>query len=167
MAGTKSRRDGMREGRSRRSSPPGVRLVAAFFAVGAAIAGTCAIALSLPGGPLEPIWRVNPRAKEEFGRLGGWSIPLMLVVATACAAAAVGLWRTRRWGWRLAAGLLVVSLGGDLVNGILFDRRALVGVPVALVLLAYLASRRVRKRFVGGAPVERGKEEPWTSNASS
>jgi hypothetical protein len=147
--------------------PAGIRPLALFFAAGAAIAAACAIAFSTPGGALEPMWRLNTRAKESFDQLGGWSIGLMIVVAIACASAAVGLWRGRRGGWLVASGLLTINLAGDLVNGVFSDRRALAGVPVA-ALMAYLGSRRVRaffRRSPAGA-IDR-REETWTASASS
>jgi hypothetical protein len=40
--------------------PRGVTALAVFFGAGAAISLTSCVALLLPGGPLEPIWRLNP-----------------------------------------------------------------------------------------------------------
>jgi hypothetical protein len=72
----------------------------------------------------------------------------MLGVMVACAGAAAGLGTGRPWGYRLAVGLLGVNLIGDLGNAFLRgDRRTLIGVPVAGLLLAYLLSRRVHDRY--------------------
>jgi uncharacterized membrane protein (DUF2068 family) len=72
----------------------------------------------------------------------------MLVVATACALSAVGLWIRARWGQRLALVLLAVNLVGDTTNAFLRgDLRTLIGLPIAGALIAYLLSARVRSHF--------------------
>jgi hypothetical protein len=80
--------------------------------------------------------------------MGIWAIVLMLAVGSACAFASVGLWRHRHWGLVIAIAVLSCNLVGDLLNAIVFgDRRALIGVPIATALLAYLiavAKRRPR-----------------------
>jgi hypothetical protein len=58
--------------------------------------------------------------------------------------------RRARWGARLALGLLVVNLLGDLLNAAVGrDPRALVGIPIAGALILYLRTRRVREYFEG------------------
>jgi hypothetical protein len=75
----------------------------------------------------------------------------MLLVAAACAAAAVGVWRGSRWGYRVAVGLLAVNLLGDIANATLRgDWRTLVGVPIGGAMLLYLLSRRARAWFEPG-----------------
>jgi hypothetical protein len=111
-----------------------------------------AIALSTPGGPLEPMWRLNPRAREAFAAMHGWAIPLMAAVCAACALSAVGLWTGKPWGRRLALGVLAANAIGDAVNAILgIEPRAAIGLPVAGALILYLASRRGRRFFAAGA----------------
>ena len=78
-----------------------------------------AVALAFPGSWLEPMWRLNPDARSALGHLGAWAVVLMIGVMAACGAAAAGLWRTQRWGHRLAVGLLGVNLVGDVLNAIL------------------------------------------------
>ncbi len=120
-------------------APVGIRLLTAFFAAGALISLTATVSLLWPDGPLEPIWRLNPRAHESFMRLGPWALTLMVVVCAACATAAWGLWRRTRWGRRFAAGVLVVNLVGDASNAIFGNEPySAVGVPVAAVLILYL-----------------------------
>jgi hypothetical protein len=77
--------------------------------------------------------------------MGAWAILLMAAVGLACAAAAVGLAKKRTWGRFLAISVLVINSLGDLGN-IWFrhDYRALIGLPIAGGLIAYLSSRRVR-----------------------
>src|SRR6185436_16367586 len=106
------------------------------------------VALLFPDGFLEPMWRLNPRAREAFATMGVWALVLMAVVSIACASASAGLWRGRRWRYLLALALLTFSLLGDLANALLgIDPRAWVGVPIAALMLAYLATRRVRAFF--------------------
>lgn len=128
--------------------PRGVTALALFFAFGAGVSFVSLVALALPGGPLEPMWRLNPRAREQFATMGVWGPLLMAVVSLACGLALVGLWRGRRWGYLTAATMLVVSLAGDLANALSgLEPRAWFGVPIAGAMLLYLATRRVREFF--------------------
>jgi hypothetical protein len=125
-----------------------VTALAVFFAAGAGIAFVAAVSLATPGGWLEPIWRLNPRARLAFGGLGLWAAALLAVVGAACLAASIGLARRRRWGHRIAALLIAINLVGDSVNAALgIERRAIFGIPIAAALLAYLLSPRVRRQF--------------------
>ncbi|HZF13816.1 MAG TPA: hypothetical protein VFE33_33910 [Thermoanaerobaculia bacterium] len=99
--------------------PSGITALSIFFAAGTVISLTCAVALLFPGSFLEPMWRLNPRARDAFGGIGTWVVVLMLTVSVACALASRGLWRGRPWGYRLAVGILVVNLLGDVTNVIL------------------------------------------------
>ncbi len=123
-----------------------------FFGAGSAIALVSGVALLIPGGVLEPMWRLNPRARDAFTSLGLGSVALLAVVSVACGSSAVGLWRGARWGYRLALGLLVVNLLGDILNATLgAEPRAAIGVPIAGAIVAYLGSRRVRRFFTRAA----------------
>jgi hypothetical protein len=94
------------------------------------------------------MWRLKPEAPGEFARLGDAAIPLMLAVAAACAGAAVGLWTRRRWGHRLALGILSVNLLGDSVNALVRgDWRPLIGLPVGGAMVVYLLSSRSQAWF--------------------
>ena len=127
--------------------------LSAFFAAGALVSSMTALALARPAPWLEPMWRINPDARVAFGRIDGWAVVLMMAVASACAAAAIGLWLGRRWGHRLAMGVLGLNLLGDLLNALVRgDRRTLIGLPIGGSMLAYLISRRVRERF--GPPAD-------------
>ena len=95
----------------------------------------------------EAMWRLKPEVPAQFAALGRLAISLMVLVAAACAGAAIGLWR-QRWGHRLAVGLLAVNLIGDTLNAVLRgDWRTLIGLPVGAVMLAYLLGSNVRDRF--------------------
>ena len=130
--------------------PGGVTALAIFFAAGVGISLTSTVALLFPGSVLEPMWRLNPRAHASFVTMGFWAPLLLAIVSLACAAAACGLWRGRRWGRRLAITLIAINLAGDAANVILgTEPRALIGVPVAALLLLFLATGRVRAFFAG------------------
>ena len=132
----------------RHDRPLALTALSGFFAFGMLISSTSAVSLALPGSRLEPMWRLNPEARQAFGRLGPWAVPLLLTVAATCAGSALGLRRERRWGHRLAVGVLAVNLVGDLLNAVVRgDRRTLVGLPIGGAMLTYLLSRRIRDRF--------------------
>jgi hypothetical protein len=128
--------------------PFGITALSALFAFGALASGLSAVSLLTPGGPLEPIWRLKPRAHEAFAGAGTWAPLLLGAVCLACAAAAYGFFTGRLWGYRLGITLLVVNLAGDLINaGLGIEPRAVVGLPVVALLLWYLSSSRVRTFF--------------------
>jgi len=123
--------------------PLGVTAISIFFAFGALMAALSTTMLLFPGSGLDSLWKLNPHAKEGLPALGVAGVILMAVVCAACAAAAIGLWRCRRWGLWLAVAILVVNLGGDLGNAVfLRDRRTLLGLPIGGVLIGYLIVRR-------------------------
>jgi hypothetical protein len=132
--------------------------MAAFFGFGAAMSAAIVLALATPGGWLEPMWRLNPRARDQFAAMGPWGVVLMGVVGVACLVAAVGLLRLSRLGWLVAVALLAVSLVGDFANALLgIEPRAWLGVPIAALLLWYLTSARMRAVFRSSEPSVRTK----------
>src|SRR5437667_9551541 len=130
--------------------PVGITALSLFFLFGAIASFVSFISLLFPGSFLDPVWRLNPRAREGLGGMGVWAVILMGAVCVACALAAVGLWRGARWGYWLAVSLLSINLLGDVLNVFLgMEPRAVIGIPIALAILAFLMSRRVRGVFVG------------------
>lgn len=128
--------------------PAGVTALVCLFALGTLVSGLSAISLLTPGGALEPMWRLNPHARESFSRMGTWAPLLLGVVCLACVACAYGFFAGKRWGYRLGVGGLIVNIAGDVVNAALgFEPRAVVGVPVVALILWYLVSRQVRDFF--------------------
>jgi hypothetical protein len=128
--------------------PIGITILSVFFLFGTAMSGLSFVSLLFPGSFLEPVWRLNPRAREGFAGLGVWATVLMFAVCVACASAAVGLWRGARWGYVLAIVLLAINLLGDIANVLLgTEPRAVVGIPIVLAILVFLLSRRVRSFF--------------------
>ena len=139
---------GIHATKSESRRPWGITALSVFFLAGAAISLTASVSLLLPGSSLKWMWRINPRALESLTSLGFWAVILMLTVSMFCAAASLGLWRTSRWGYWFAVGLITINLIGDLANVVLgTEPRAIVGVPVAAAILAYLTSKKVRKLF--------------------
>ena len=138
-----------------------------FFAFGAVMSGLAAFLLAVPGTSLDTFWNANPRARFELQKIGGWGIALMVSVCIACALAAIGLVKRKRWGHRLAIALIVVSATGDIVNAISYsDPQMLVGVPVAAVMVWYLLTRQIRAEFAPHAvePSETAVPSPRSSS---
>jgi uncharacterized membrane protein (DUF2068 family) len=124
-----------------------MRLLAMFFVFGASMCLLTIVLLLFPGTALDSLWRLNPDARAAFQSFGKLSVALMAVVGAACAAAAIGLAKHRRWGRNLAVVILAVNVGGDLIN--VFARgevRALIGVPIAAAIIVYLLRARVEAR---------------------
>src|SRR5581483_104243 len=117
----------------------------------AAVSAASAVSLFWPGGPLEPMWRINPRARQDFAALGMWSPILLGLLSLVCLAAAIALWRRTRAGYRLVLAGLSVNLVGDLLN-VIVRRQFAAGAAVVVVaaILGYLMTRPVREYFAGG-----------------
>jgi hypothetical protein len=79
----------------------GITALGIFFMAATVITLVASIALLLPGGFLEPLWRLNPRGRAGLGAIGIWAVVLLLAVGCACAVAAIGLRRGARWGYAL------------------------------------------------------------------
>lgn len=118
------------------------------FVIGTVSSLISLISLSFPETFLEAVWRINPHAREGLARLGGWSIALMSVVFLACLLAAIGLWRRLRWGYWLAIAMLSINLIGSITNVATgTEARAIVGIPIVLVLLIILLRNQTRDYF--------------------
>jgi hypothetical protein len=123
--------------------PVGIILLVIFFGGGAVICIIVMLALTFPGGFLEPIWRLRPDVRLEFEEFGTWSIALMAAVGAACGLAAFGLARRAEWGRRLAIAVLSVNLVGDTFNAVFrHDLRTLIGLPIGGLMIWYLMGRR-------------------------
>jgi len=123
-----------------------------LFVIGTCASFISAVSLTFPGSFLEPIWDLNPHARAGFSRIGSWAIVLMISVCIACLFTALGLWRRRSWGYWLAVVMLVVNLCGDVVNVITgIEPRAIIGIPIVGMILAYLLRKRTRYHFNNSA----------------
>ena len=126
----------------------GVTLLSAFFMFAFLMASLAFVGLLLPGGPLEPLWRLNPTAHAGLSSMGGWGVGLMLVTAVACGIAAFGLWSRARWGRQVAIILIAVNLVSDLLNALVRgDWRTLIGLPIGGAVIWYLSRPRTRAEF--------------------
>jgi len=130
------------------ASPLGVVALSCLFVVGAVACSLSVASIVTPGGYLEPIWLIKPRAHDVFLQMGGWSFLVLSTVCLACIAAAYGLLTRKRWGYRLGVALVVVNLAGDIIETILgIEPRAIIGVPIAALILWHLSTHRVRNYF--------------------
>ena len=104
-----------------------------------------AFLLSFPGTPLDVTWRLKPEARADLIQMGFLAPIVMVLTGVACAAAAIGLARGRQWGRQVAVCVLVINMVGDTANAFIRnDFRTLIGLPIAIVMIAYLLSHPVR-----------------------
>ena len=131
-----------------KSRPLPITALSIFFLLGAVISFTASASLLFPNNFLAPMWRLNPRGHRGLSAIGIWAVALLAVVSVFCGLAAIGLWRRLRWGHKIAIVLIGINLIGDVANVLIgTEPRAIVGVPIAAVILAYLFSKRVRLYF--------------------
>ena len=91
---------------------------------------------------------LNPPAYNQLAPAGHVVGPLFLLLSATLAFAAVGWFKRRLWGWRLAVGIISTQVAGDLVNLIRGDLlRGAMGFAIAGTLLIYLFRPRVRATF--------------------
>jgi len=132
--------------------PLGVTALAYLFVFGTLASGLSFFSLLTPGGPLEPLWRLNPRAHDVFLQMGNWAVLLLFAVCVVCAASAYGFFLGKQWGYWLGLALLLIDLAGDLVSAALgVEPRAAIGAPIVMFILWYLSRPKVRTFFA--API--------------
>ena len=122
--------------------PPGITVLGLFFVFGTVMSGLAAVMLLSPGSVLEPLWRLNSRAREGFAAMGLWAVLLMVTVCLACGMAALGVLCCRRWGYWTALAILSINLAGDAANAAVARLAHLVGAPIGGAMIAYLLSKR-------------------------
>ena len=111
----------------------------------AAFAGTT---LVYPGTALARLWTLNKLAYDQLASISTRVGPLFLLLSAALTAAAVGWFKRRLWGWRLAVGIFAVQVGGDFLNLMRGDfLRGGTGFAIAGALLFYLLRPTVRASF--------------------
>ncbi|HEU5413775.1 MAG TPA: hypothetical protein VFW31_08465 [Candidatus Angelobacter sp.] len=120
-----------------------------FLCFGAGMAMLAATLLLLPGTFLDKLWVLNPTAQRQLTAVGNRAGLLFVLLSFILAVAAIGWFKSRPWGWRLAVIILIVHLAGD-VGNILLGRlmQGVLGVIVAGVLLIYLLRPTTRAQFV-------------------
>ena len=130
------------------SRPFGITALIIFFLVGTLISFLAGLSLLIPSTFFNQMWRLNPHGHEGLLRIGYWAVVLLFSASASCAVAAAGLWKRARWGQIIAIVLIGINLLSDLVNTILgTEPRAIVGVPIALLIILYLLTKRVRNHF--------------------
>ncbi|MEP6820275.1 MAG: hypothetical protein ABJA18_12130 [bacterium] len=133
---------------AKKTRPLGVTALSIFFVIATAITLIASISLLFPGSFLEPLWRLNPRGRAGLGAIGVWAIILFVFIGSACALAAIGLWRGARLGYAMAIVVLSINLLGDVVNVVSgTEPRAAIGIPIVILILAYLVTQSVRDFF--------------------
>jgi hypothetical protein len=129
--------------------PPGIIAVGIFLFFGATMASLAGATLVWRGTALDKIWVLNPTAYRQLAPIGRTVGTLFLVLSATMTLAAIGWFKRRRWGWVLAAGIIITQMLGDFIN---FLRRDFVrggtGFVIAAALLLYLLSSSVRTIFV-------------------
>ena len=112
------------------------------------MASLAATTLLWRGTPLDRIWLLNPIAYKQLAPLGSVVGILFLLLGTFLAAAGIGWFRRRLWGWRLAVVIICIQLLGDVVNFVRGDwLRGGTGVIIAGLFLWFLLRSGVRSTF--------------------
>ena len=122
--------------------------IGTFLLFGAFIAFLAGVTLAKPGTLLDRMWIVNPRAYSRMAPSGGALGVLFMLLAGVLSAAAIGWFKYRLWGWRLAVAMIATQIFGDLVNVFLGQViKGAIGVSIAGALLFYLLRPKVKECF--------------------
>jgi hypothetical protein len=131
-----------------RPKPPGFAAIGIFLFFGAIMASLAATTLLWRGTALDRLWSLNPTAYRQLAPLGGTVGILFLLLGAALAAAGIGWFRRRLWGWKLAVTIIATQVLGDVVNcfrgGLL---RGGTGILIAGALLLFLLRPKIRATF--------------------
>jgi mannose/fructose/N-acetylgalactosamine-specific phosphotransferase system component IID len=122
--------------------------IGVFLVFGACMAAFAGTTLVWPGSALDKIWALNKAAHTQLSSAGSSVGGLFFLLSLTLIAAAVGWFKHRVWGWRLAVGIISAQVVGDLVNLLRGDLlRGGSGLTIASALLFYLLRSNVRTRF--------------------
>ena len=128
--------------------PPGFTAIGIFLFFGAIMASLAATTLLWRGTALDRLWVLNPTAYKQLARLGDIVGILFLVLSVALTTAAIGWFRRRLWGWKLAVVIIATQVLGDVANCLRGDLlRGGTGVIIAGALLVFLLQSKVRAAF--------------------
>jgi hypothetical protein len=129
-------------------SPRGITAVGPFVVFAACMAALAGTTFVWPGTSLDRLWALNETAYRQLAPIGRIVGPLFLLLSAALVAAAVGWFKRRLWGWRLAVGIIAVQVAGDFVNLLRGDfLRGGTGFAIAGALFFYLLRPKVRASF--------------------
>lgn len=128
--------------------PSGFAAVGVFLFFGATVASLAAITLLWRGTYLDPIWSLDPTAYRQLAPLGrDVGVPFLLL-GLALAAAGIGWFRRRLWGWRLTVAIIAIQIVGDVMNCIRGDwLHGGIGVVIAGALLLFLLRPTIKNAF--------------------
>jgi len=129
--------------------PRTIPVVAAFLFAATAIAVVVAISLLFPNPLLDRMWELNKPGAAAFRAMGRVSGLLLLALAVATAAAAIGLLRGKRWAWFLAVAIFAVNGCGDVIGFVTTHDwlRSGSGVAIAAAFVLALTRPRARQYF--------------------
>lgn len=134
---------------SRGPSPVAITAVGIFLVFGACMAGLAGSTLIWQGTALDRLWSLNKPAHQLLAPFGAPIGVLFLLLSASLAVAAGGWFKRRRWGWRLAVGIIAMQVAGDFVNMLRGDfLRGITGFVIAGALLFYLLRPTVRSTFL-------------------
>src|SRR5579863_778317 len=127
---------------------PGFTAIGVFLFFGAIMATLAATTLQWRGTDLDRLWTLNPTAYNQLAPLGRIVGILFSVLGAALTTAAIGWFRRRLWGWRLAVVIISTQVLGEVVNCVRGDwLRGGTGVIIAGALLLFLLRPRIRTAF--------------------
>ena len=127
--------------------PRGFSATGFFLFFGAMMAGLAATTLLWHGTSLDRVWALNPTAYNQLTPLGR-TVGILFLLLSAALTAAIGWFRRRLWGWRLAVAIIATQLLGDLLNCARGDwLGGGTGVIIASALLLFLLQPRIRALF--------------------
>ena len=127
--------------------PIGFFALGIFFFFGSLMAAYAAVTLLKPGTFLDRAWELNPVGHAGLSSMGrAIGIPF-LILAIALSMAGVGWFKRKHWGWFLGTGMIASNLVADAIHLLLGDRKSLVGVVIAGLLLFYMTRPGMRGYF--------------------
>jgi hypothetical protein len=136
------------DGSARSKDPRGMTAIGVFLAAAAMITLLAGVSLVWRGTPLDRMWNLNPAAHAQLQPWGGPAGILFILLSAALAGAATGWWKRRKWGWRLAVGIIAVQVLGDAANALLGRVvEGVTGATIAGALLFYLTRAPMRAAF--------------------
>jgi hypothetical protein len=128
--------------------PLGFSAIGLFFVFGATMAAYAAVTLLEPGTALDRLWALNRTGHAQLALLGKTAALGFVGLSAMLAAAAVGWFRRRPWGWILGITIIAINAAGDLVNLFMGEHwKGAVGVAIAGLLIVYMTRNEVRSHF--------------------
>lgn len=119
-----------------------------FFVFATAMTALVALTMLTPGGPLDAIWSFKPAAHAQLAAFTPASGAAFAALSFVMAAASVGCFQRRRWGWTLALVLVAANGVGDLARAATGElAEGLFGAAVVAALLYWLSRPATRASF--------------------